>query len=199
MLIQQLQKVSSISVIPPDGIMPTPKEGEAVIQSFSSKSTMRKMKAEQALAVALKAAAEPTKLGEVDFSKPAHVDTNIKVTTGPWVKFDQIQNNYGWVMTRPGESYIQAELDIKKDSSKTYTLDLYHFSSLVSGRPNIRITIEVNGQVVTTAHTPNKGYYISEKFDITKFVQDGNNTIQLKLDTRSWGFYGINHLTVIET
>jgi len=207
MSVQSLQKVSSLTNSGDSSVVENVMTSQEVpaVALASSKATMRKMKAEQALSASLQSALEPKKLGEVDFSKSHRIDTNIKVTTGPGVEYNGPtfwnRRHYGnsWRMLSPGSSFIQADMNIQKDSAKTYTLDLNHLSSLVNGKPLSKITIEVNGQVVTAGHNPNNGNYITEQFDITQFVKDGNNQIKLKLAHDAYSHYWINHLTVLES
>jgi hypothetical protein len=170
----------------------------AALPAPSPKASMRRMKADETLAIALQAAPAAKILGEVDFSQKNHVDTNVLVTTGSGVGYNSYYGQ-SWLMNFRGASFIQAELNVVKDPSKTYTLDLNHLSSLVNGKPLSKITIEVNGQVVVAGHNPNNGDYIHEKFDITKFVKDGKNEIKLKLDSDAYSNYWINHLTVLES
>jgi len=200
MSVQSLQKVSSLTNSGSSSAVENVMVSQAAPADTlaSSKATMRKMKAEQALIASLQAAIEPKKLGEVDFSESHRVDTNIKVTMGSGVKYNDHYGN-SWLMHHSGSSFIQADMNIQKDSSKTYTLDLNHLSSLVGGKPLSKITIQVNGQVVTAGHNPNNGNYITEKFDVTQFVKDGNNQIMLMLDHNSYSNYWINHLAVLES
>jgi hypothetical protein len=168
------------------------------MQSKSPRSSMRMMKAEETLALALRnEAPAPNILGEVDFSKLNPIDTNMTVRLGRGVFYN---SRYGesWVMHYAGRSSIQAVMDIEKDPSKTYTLDLNHLSSLVNGQPLAKITILVNRQVLVSGHNPNNGGYIHEKFDITKFVKNGHNSMQITLDLDAHSDYWINHLSVLE-
>jgi len=93
----------------------------AAVASTSSKASMRRMKAEESLAVSLKAESQPKILGEVDFSQRNHIDTNIKVKTGRGVYYNSYYD-HSWVMHFAGESFIKAELKVAKDPTKTYTL-----------------------------------------------------------------------------
>ncbi len=171
--------------------------GPRVIASTSSKASMRRMKAEESMAISLKEASVPKILGEVDFSQRNHIDTNIQVNTGPGVYYNSYYD-HSWLMHFNGASFIKAELNVAKDSTKTYTLDLNHLSSLVNGKPLAKITIEVNDEVVVRGHNPNCGGYIHEQFDITNFLKDGKNEIKIKFDADSRSNYWINHLTVLE-
>ncbi len=166
--------------------------------SLSSRASMRRMKAAETLAVALKAPAAPKKIAEVDFSNATHVDTNATVKTGPGVYYNKFYGN-SWLMHFVGISSIATNVSIEKDPSKAYTLDLNHLSSLVDGKPGAKITIKVNDKVVKAGYNPNNGNYISEKFDITKYVVNGNNTILLSLDMDGFSNYWINHLSVLES
>ncbi len=174
---------------------------------------MRRMKASETIAVALREAALPKTIGEVDFSKKKHVDTNVTVKTGYGVVYNEKYGN-SWIMHRggegedlsifgivvmPGRDFIETKIAIDKDPSKTYALELNHLSALCEGKPLAKITIEVNGKVVKAGHKPNSGNYIIEQFDLTEYVINGNNTIKLKFDNDSRSCYWINHLSVLES
>lgn len=143
---------------------------------------------------------EPRILGEVDFSLPHLVNKNIDITTGDGVFFNY-HYRYSWIMHNPGQSDITARMNIEKDPSKTYTLDLNHLSSLVDGRPLSSITIHVNDSVLTTGYNPDKnnGGYFHDLFDITDYVRNGQNSIVISLDWRAFSNYWINSLTVTES
>lgn len=121
MSVQSLQKVSSLTNSGSSSAVENVMASQAApaVTLASSKATMRKMKAEQALVASLQAVLEPKKLGEVDFSKSNRVDTNIKVTMGSGVEYNRHYGN-SWLMHDSGSSFIQADMNIQKDSSKTY-------------------------------------------------------------------------------
>jgi hypothetical protein len=54
----------------------------AALPAPSPKASMRRMKADETLAIALQAAPTAKTLGEVDFSQENHVDANVLVGTG---------------------------------------------------------------------------------------------------------------------
>ncbi len=83
-----------------------------------------------------------------------------------------------------------------KLDNRSYSLDLVHLSSLVNGEAQTRITIEVNGHVVTSNYNPNNGNYIRESFDITDYLNDGKNTIKISLDGNAVSNYWIQSLAI---
>lgn len=213
MTINSLEKVTFRSQLPPNS--PPGLEKTAPFNSItsSSRASMRRMKASETMAVAFRETALPKTIGEVDFSKNKHVDTNVTVKTAYYVAYNEkygnswVMHNYSetegisffgiWVM--PGNDFIETKIAIDKDFSKTYTLVLNHLSALCEGKLLAKITIEVNGKVVKAGHSPNNGNYITEQFDITEYVINGNNAIKLKFDKDSYSSYWINHLSVLES
>ena len=136
----------------------------------------------------------------VDFKASEIHSMNAQVETGPGTYYN---SHYGssWVLHWPGHSFIHVRSNLEhRDASKKYYLDLFHLSAVVGGSlTDSPITIVVNKCIVASGHNPNNGGYISERFDISDFVIDGNNSIEIRFDAEARTNYWIQSLAIIES
>lgn len=164
------------------------------LNGMAPSSSMRRLKAMEVLAMANHSEMALPPLCTVDFHNP-----DIRANKAELSSFGAYYNQYygnSWLLHHPGQSYLQVATDINKDPNRSYSLDLVHLSSLVDGQPLAQITIEVNGQVVTTGYNPNNGNYIRDSFDITKYIVDGRNEVRISFDSTSESNYWIQSLAI---
>jgi hypothetical protein len=158
---------------------------------------MRQMKAQAMMAVAVFPPVDAKKeLGKADFRNPNINASNMNISHQ-----GAFYNSYygnSWLLHYNGYSQLSANMNIEKSEGMQYSLDLVHLSSLVGGQPLSKVTIRVNGQTVVAGHNPNDGNYKFEQFDITRFVKNGNNEIQISLDNNAGSNYWIQSLAVVE-
>lgn len=176
-----------------NGTKETSSNGSTAIAS----NGMRRMKAEAMMAPMIYPPVDPRReLGKADFRQPNIDASNMKISH----RGAYYNNLYGnsWLLNYRGYSTLTAQMDIAKHESTTYSLDLVHLASLVGGQLQSKITITVNGQTVASGHNPNSGSYKLEKFDITQFVKNGSNEIQISLDGNAVSNYWIQSLAVVE-
>jgi hypothetical protein len=138
-------------------------------------------------------------LSTVDFRQSEIKSLNAKVETGPLTYYNSYYGS-SWIMHLPGRSFIKVSTNIDHLApSKKVRLDLFHLSSVVGGSlTDSPITIEVNGRTVVTGHNPNNGNYISEQFDITDFVKEGENVVELKFDAGARTNYWIQSFAIVQ-
>lgn len=130
-------------------------------------------------------------LGNVDTPPFGH---NLDVVT----QFNRsYYNGYYFYILGAGFN-LKVTTDLQLDSDRTYYLNLDHCSTLVDGIPRAQIDIYVNGQRVLENYNPqNGGNFSQQHMDITKFLQDGENTINIqnRLDARS--NYWLSSLSIL--
>lgn len=136
----------------------------------------------------------------VDFKNPEIEALNATVQTGPCTYFNSYYK-HSWIMHLPGGSFIKIDTTIENlDSTKKYLLDLFHLSSVVNGSlKDAPISIFVNGKAVVSGHNPNAVNYIHEQFDVTEFLVDGNNSIEIRFDDGAQTNYWIQSLAILQS
>lgn len=121
------------------------------------------------------------------------------VDGGPTTHYNSYFGN-SWVLDWQGESFIRVRTTIEhSDTQKKYLLYLVHCSATGGGSP---ITILVNGYVKTSGHNPNSvNNYTRQRFDISEYLIDGVNTIEIRLDRNrnATSTYWIQSLAIIES
>ncbi len=161
--------------------------------SKSVNASTRQLRAMDALAMVHSGMVLPP-VCAVDFHNSSLRQKNAELTA-----YGAYYNEYygnSWLLHHPGDSFIEVSSEFTKDPSRSYSLDLVHLSSLVNGESLAQITIEVNGQVITTGHNPNNGNFIRESFDITDYVVDGKNQVRISFDSNSQSNYWIQGLAI---
>ena len=139
----------------------------------------------------------------VDFSTPHIQAMNAEVQTGPSTYYNSYYGK-SWILHYPGKSYIQVNTKIENlDSAKKYVLDMVHLSScsFVDGKyiKFSPITILVNGNVVVFGHNPDLIDYKREQFDVTQYVVEGDNQIEIRFDNGATHNYWIQSFALIES
>jgi len=104
----------------------------------------------------------------------------------------------GWSMFLPGSSYIEISFTIDKLSLASVSLYLKHHSPRVYiFPPNSPISITVNGMVIEESFSPKQHEWTIDKWDITDFLVDGENSIQLKFLGGGASVYALSSLKVL--
>jgi len=137
---------------------------------------------------------------QVDFSKPAITITqpknlDVNVTTGPMTYFNSYYKE-SWILHGNGQSFIRVGFNNHLEEGTPVNLRLVHLSSISNKVKYSPITIKVNGAVVVSNFSPEKGNYCTDSFDITQYVKKGTNTIRISLDDDAQTNYWISHLGV---
>lgn len=135
----------------------------------------------------------------VDFKNSEIEALNAAVKVGPGTSFNSYYGN-SWIMQIPGQSFIQVDTTIEHlDSTKKYLLDLFHRSSIVNEvLMDSPVSIYVNGKVVVSNHNPNNSNYIHQQFDVSAFVVEGSNSIELRFDDSAQTNYWIQSLAILQ-
>ena len=136
----------------------------------------------------------------VDFSKPKIATGGCTVTYGPRVFFNRYYGN-SWLMNQPNASFIEVKFDQPKqyngaDIYKKATLKMVHLTSMAGPNPGSSpIDIIVNGHKVKENYSPPSGNYLAEEWDITNYMNDGNNVVRLNFKSARTNYW-INKLQV---
>jgi hypothetical protein len=135
----------------------------------------------------------------VDFKNANIESLNADVQVGPGTFYNSHYGN-SWIMHFPGNSFFKLSVNIeKRNADKKYMLDLFHLSSIVSGHlMDAPISIYVNGKAVITGHNPNNCGYVHQQFEVTQFLVDGANRIEIRFDDGAQTNYWIQSLAILE-
>jgi len=144
-------------------------------------ASMRRMKAEAAMAVAMRQEVSRKEVAKVDFSHKKLQTENAKVCTSWLTSYDSHRGN-SW-RVNSGRS-IKVDTTLRKDPSKRYVLDLTHLL-----HPEAALVIRVNGEYAGRIYPPrghaNRMY--NTKLDLTRYLKDGENEIKMTVEThRDW-------------
>jgi hypothetical protein len=136
----------------------------------------------------------------VDFKNSEIEALNAAVQVGPGTYYNSYYGSC-WLMHIPARSFIKVDTTIEHlDSAKKYMLDLFHLSSIVDRKlMDARISIYMNGKAVVSGHNPNDPNYIHQQFDVTEFVVEGSNSIELRFDDGAQTNYWIQSLALLQS
>lgn len=136
----------------------------------------------------------------VDFSKPQIATGGCTVTYGPRVLFNKYYGN-SWLMNQPNASFIEARFDQPKqyagaDIYRKATLRMVHLTSMAGPKAgNSPVDIIVNDHKVKEDYSPPSGNYLTDEWDITNHMKDGNNVVRINFKNASTNYW-INKLQV---
>lgn len=134
----------------------------------------------------------------VDFKNVNIEAINANVEVGPGTYHNSYYGS-SWIMHFPGESYIKINTTIEHvDNTKKYVLDLNHLSSVVEHSMDSPISIFVNGQSVVNGHNPNNAGYVHQEFEVSSFLVEGNNSIEIRFDNGARTNYWIQSLAIVQ-
>ena len=142
----------------------------------------------------------PMPICTVDFKNSEFEALNAAVQVGPGTFFNSYYGS-SWIMHFPGQSFVKVDTTIEHlDSTKKYSLDLFHLSSIVNGElKDAPISIYVNGKALVNGHNPNNENYIHEQFDVSEYVVEGSNSIELRFDDGAQTNYWIQSLAIVQS
>lgn len=135
-----------------------------------------------------------------DFSKPQIATAACKVTVGPSTQFNNYYGN-SWLMNLPNQSFIEVRFNQPKQyaGKNIYSralLRLVHLTSMLYPNPGFSpIDIIVNGTTIKSDYSPPSGNYLTEEWDITANMKDGDNVIRLNFKNARSNYW-INKLQV---
>jgi len=94
---------------------------------------------------------------------------------------------------------VMETTNLNIDPAKTTYLNLEHCSTLVGGQPSAKISILVNGQqVITGFNANNTGNFREQHLDISEYVENGYNSVTIRLDGDSVGRYWIASMSIYQ-
>lgn len=136
----------------------------------------------------------------VDFSKADIAAAACKVSVGPRTMFNQ---NYGnsWLMNQPNASFIEVRFNQPKNYAglaiySAARLRIVHLTSMNWPKAgNSPVDIIVNGQMIKQNYSPPSGDYMTDVWDITNALADGDNVIRINFKNAQTNYW-INSLKV---
>lgn len=135
-----------------------------------------------------------------DFSKPEIKTGNCTVKTGPRTLFNKYYGN-SWIMNQPNASYIEVSFNQPKqyggkDIYSKATLKMVHLTSMNGPKAgNSPVDILVNGTVIKKDYSPPSGNYLTDNFDVSQYMKDGQNVVRINFKNASTNYW-INKLQV---
>ncbi len=129
----------------------------------------------------------------VYFSDPEISTKDATVTTGPGVHY-----NYDlpgcWTMDQPGKSFISTEFSMNSSKcANKFTLNLLH---LYSGEGFSPIKITINGRTITANYSFDSREFVCDSFDVTSYLIEGQNKINIEFLPGATGNYSIKALSI---
>ena len=123
------------------------------------------------------------------------------VNTGPETMYNKVNGN-SWIMHEGGKSFIEVNFNQAKkfggkDIYETSILRIKHLTSATKYRPGKSpVNITLNGNIIKENYSPRSSRWMEDFFDITSFMEDGDNKIRIELQKGAQTNYWINYLKV---
>jgi hypothetical protein len=135
-------------------------------------------------------------LASASFVTPVIETQNLKITTGLGTLYNKFYKK-SWLMHIPGRSNITAHFCIDKDIKTSNKLTLVHLTSSKGSRRGYSpVKIVINGKVFKSKYDPVSMDYKTDTWDISKFLQDGNNELVISLLAGAKTNYWIRSLKI---
>lgn len=130
----------------------------------------------------------------VDFSKALTATGGCTVKTGPRTFFNQQYGN-SWLMNQPNASFIEVSFNQPKqyqgnDIYSTAILRMSHLTSMNGPKAgNSPVDIIVNGNILKENYSPPSGNYLTDKWDILQYMNDGANTVRINFKSAQTNYW----------
>lgn len=120
---------------------------------------------------------------------------DLDVSMGQGVYYNSYYGG-SWVMHNPGVSYLEVMFSRGEDERGCAKLTLNHLSSLVGNKYFSPVTLSVNGKTVASHFAPASFNYITDTFDLSGYLVNGENRLRISFDAGAIGNYWIKSLKV---